>query len=48
MYGGNDIEQAKVDMISDTIEDLMNGFMKFMFEKDEARKVNIFYTYVSN
>ncbi len=49
MAGGADnMNQARVDMIADTVDDLMAGVVKFMTEKDETRKVSTFYSYILN
>ena len=33
------MNQARVDMVADTVDDLMTGASTFLGEKDEARKV---------
>ena len=38
--GGNEIEQAKVDMIIETMEDLIKLSVSVRLEKDEERKVS--------
>eukprot|EP00992_Anisonema_acinus_P012122 TRINITY_DN7919_c0_g1_i1.p1 TRINITY_DN7919_c0_g1~~TRINITY_DN7919_c0_g1_i1.p1 ORF type:complete len:203 (+),score=39.80 TRINITY_DN7919_c0_g1_i1:53-661(+) len=41
LYGGSDADAVKIDMISDTITDVVTKMMAVHFEKDEARKTEM-------
>ena len=41
LYGSNNMENTKCDIIIETTFDVFNAMVKLHFEKDEAKKVRI-------
>lgn len=40
MYGKNETETTRIDVVCDCVDDLFTKIVTFAFEKDEAKKVN--------
>lgn len=44
--GKDNLEGAQIDMTVDTIGDLVEPIIKWLFEKDETRKVCLYYAFL--